>query len=163
MGAIRISGRGATGQRTRSRTWLALAGAVLVLLVAAAFVLMRGHTASVPADLDLAITRSSEQGVYQVRYTPERSPIAINQLHSWTIHVTGPDGQPVSDAVIAVDGGMPQHGHGLPTQPQVTQSLGNGDYLVEGMKFQMAGWWVVDFNIDSAGQRDNVRFNLILQ
>jgi hypothetical protein len=58
---------------------------------------------------------------------------------------------------------MPQHGHGLPTQPQVTQSLGNGDYLVEGMKFQMAGWWVVDFNIDSAGQRDNVRFNLILQ
>lgn len=38
---------------------------------------------------------------------------------------------------------MSQHGHGLPTRPQVTQNLGNGDYLVEGTKFQMGGWWVM--------------------
>jgi hypothetical protein len=31
------------------------------------------------------------------------------------------------------------------------------------MKFQMGGWWVVDFTIDAHGQRDSVRFNMILQ
>ena len=66
-------------------------------------------------------------------------------------------------ASISVDGDMPQHGHGLPTRPQVTKHLGNGDYLAEGMKFQMGGWWVVDFTIDAAGQKDTVRFNMILK
>jgi hypothetical protein len=163
MSTIRIAGRGAARQGPRVRMWLLLIGGALALLAAAALVLMGGHTSAVPADLNLATTRSSEQGLYLVGYAPQRSPIAINQLHSWVIHVTGPDGQPVSDATIVVDGGMPQHGHGLPTSPQVTQNLGNGDYLVEGMKFQMSGWWVVDFTIDSGGQRDSVRFNLILQ
>jgi len=78
-------------------------------------------------------------------------------------HVATPDGQPVTDAVITVDGDMPQHGHGLPTRPQVTKHLGNGDYLVEGLKFQMGGWWVVDFTIDANGKHDTVRFNMILK
>jgi hypothetical protein len=42
------------------------------------------------------------------------------------------NGEPVENATIAVDGDMPEHGHGLPTCPQVTKYLGNGDYLVEG-------------------------------
>jgi hypothetical protein len=69
----------------------------------------------------------------------------------------------VDDAEITVDGGMPQHGHGLPTSPQVTQNLGGGDYLVEGVKFQMLGWWEVKFNINANGQSDTVTFNLILE
>jgi hypothetical protein len=51
----------------------------------------------------------------------------------------------------------------MPTHPLVTQNLGNGDYLVEGMKFQMGGWWVIDFDISAAGVSDRVSFNLILQ
>jgi hypothetical protein len=117
----------------------------------------------VPSDLDLSTTRRSNQGLYQVSYTPRRGPIVINQLHAWTIHVATPDGRPVTDAVIAVDGDMPQHGHGPPTRPRVTKHLGNGDYLVEGMKFQMGGWWVVDFIIDAHGRHDTVRFNMILK
>ena len=70
---------------------------------------------------------------------------------------------PLTDASIGVDGDMPQHGHGLPTRPQVTKHLGNGDYLVEGMKFQMGGWWVVDFTIEANGKQDTVRFNMILK
>ena len=45
---------------------------------------------------------------------------------------------------------MPRHGHGLPTKPRVTRPLGNGDHLVEGMKFNMGGWWVVKFRVASA-------------
>jgi hypothetical protein len=73
------------------------------------------------------------------------------------------DGQPVENAEIVVDGGMPQHDHGLPTAPQVTQELGNGDYLVEGFKFHMDGWWEIKFVVNSAGQSDGVTFNLLLE
>jgi hypothetical protein len=58
---------------------------------------------------------------------------------------------------------MPQHGHGLPTKPRVTRALGNGDHLVEGMKFNMGGWWVVKFRVaSSAAGADSVVFNLSL-
>ena len=135
----------------------------VVLLVVAAFGFMLYRMGAVPANLDLATTQRSNQGLYQVSYTPEGGPLAINQMHQWTIHVATPNGEPVIDAAITVDGGMPQHGHGLPTEPQVTKNLGNGDYLVEGLKFQMSGWWVVDFTIDAHGQRDTVRFNMVLK
>jgi hypothetical protein len=62
-----------------------------------------------------------------------------------------------------VDGDMLQHGHGLPTQPRVTENLGGGRYLVEGMKFKMGGWWVVDVRITADGVTDTVRFNLLLE
>ena len=65
-------------------------------------------------------------------------------------------------ATILVDGGMPQHGHGLPTKPRVTRQMGNGDHLVEGMKFNMGGWWVVEFPIRASAGTDTLVFNLSL-
>jgi hypothetical protein len=143
--------------------WAAGLGGALLLLLVAGLGWMLYRMSYVPADLDLATTQRSAQGHYQVSYTPRNGPVAINRIHSWTLHVETPDGRPVSGAMITVDGDMPQHGHGLPTSPRVTEDLGNGDYLVEGMKFQMGGWWVVDFTIDAAGQRDSVRFNMLLR
>ena len=116
-----------------------------------------------PAGLDTATTQLTHGGLFRVSFTSQLDPLAINQIHSWTLHVETADGQPVEDATIVVDGGMPQHGHGLPTQPQVTQNLGGGDYLVEGLKFQMPGWWEVKFRITADGQSDGVIFNLVLQ
>ena len=116
-----------------------------------------------PADLDLATQLPTAQQRFVVSYAPSASPPPVNQLHTWTLRVTAADGTPVEGATIAVDGDMPQHGHGLPTRPQVTRALGDGAYLVEGMKFQMGGWWVVDFTVtDPAGVSDTVRFNLAL-
>lgn len=117
----------------------------------------------VPADLDLSTRRSSAQGLYSISYSPQSGPIVVNQIHSWVLHVESPDGRPVEDAQILVDGDMPQHGHGLPTRPQVTRSLGNGNYLVEGVKFHMPGWWVMDFEVTAGGKTDKVRFNLMLK
>ncbi|MBI5842272.1 MAG: FixH family protein [Chloroflexi bacterium] len=122
------------------------------------------HANSVPpASLDISTVRTTDNGLYRVSFTSELNPLAINQIHTWTLHIETADGQPVENAEITVDGGMPQHGHGLPTRPQVTQNLGNGDYVVEGMKFQMGGWWEVKFSITSGGKTDTVTFNLILE
>ena len=116
-----------------------------------------------PASLDTSTTNLSDNGMFRVSWTSDAPEPPINQIHTWTIHVETVDGQPVKDAEISVDGGMPQHGHGLPTSPQVTQNLGGGDYLVEGMKFQMPGWWEVRFNIQADGQSDTITFNLTLE
>ena len=117
---------------------------------------------SAPSGLDYSTEHASENGQFKVSFTSE-TPIVINKMHSWTLHVETADGQPVENATILVDGGMPQHGHGLPTAPQVTEYLGNGDYRVEGMKFQMGGWWEVRFDITAGDLNDTVTFNLTLE
>jgi hypothetical protein len=153
----------------RPRRWWLIGGAVLalvlVLAVLAAVMAMNMlmPAVAVPADLDTSTTRLSQAGLYSASFSLAEPAVPVNKLHTWTLHVASPDGQPVDGAQIAVSGDMPQHGHGMPTRPQVTRSLGNGDYLVEGMKFQMGGWWVIDFDITANGQTDRVSFNLMLK
>jgi hypothetical protein len=141
---------------------------VLVLLLAgcsspAAPAAVGGQTDAVarPADMDLATSQPSTQGLFIVSYQSELDPVTINQLHTWTVHVESADGQAVDGATVTVDGGMPEHNHGMPTQPIVT-AIGGGDYRAEGMKFQMPGWWTVTVTVDAAGQQDSSTFNLLL-
>ena len=117
---------------------------------------------SPPKDLDLALTRPSADGKYVVTLLPPARPAAINQLHSWQVKLASPAGAPVAQARIRVDGGMPQHGHGLPTKPQVTRELPDGGYLIEGMKFSMTGWWEIKLAIDGPAGTDRVSFNTVV-
>jgi hypothetical protein len=68
----------------------------------------------------------------------------------------------VEGATVVVDGDMPAHGHGMPTQPEVTADLGSGDYRVDGMAFQMGGYWVVDVRVSADGETDTIHFGLDL-
>jgi len=117
---------------------------------------------SPPKDLDLALTRPSVDNNYVVTLQPPASPVAINHLHAWQVKLASPTGAPVSNARIKVDGGMPQHGHGLPTRPQVTRELADGGYLIEGMKFSMTGWWEIKLAIDGPAGADRVTFNTVV-
>lgn len=116
-----------------------------------------------PADVDFGVMRLSDNGIFRATYSSDVAPVPLNELHAWTLHVETADGAPVEHAVIKVSGDMPEHGHGMPTQPQVTQELGGGDYRVEGMRFQMGGWWTVTFDIAGGGATDRVTFNLQLK
>jgi hypothetical protein len=102
-------------------------------------------------------------GAYRVSYEPSIVPIPVNRLHTWTITIETPDGRPVREAEVAFDGDMPHHGHGLPTTPRVTAEIAPGDYLVEGVMFQMGGRWVIDVAVAAEGVADTVRFDLVLQ
>ena len=118
--------------------------------------------AGAPKGLDYSRTRTSEGGRYRATIHPQGDSIPQGKLQRWTLHLETPAGSPVDSAVVAVDGGMPQHGHGLPTKPRVTRALGNGDHLVEGMKFNMGGWWVVKFRVNATAGADSVVFNVKL-
>jgi hypothetical protein len=113
-----------------------------------------------PKDLDYSRTRASESGLYRATIRPQGDSIPQGRLHRWTLHLETATGTPVDSATVAVDGGMPQHGHGLPTKPRVTRQLGNGEHLVEGMKFNMGGWWVVKFRVSASAGTDSLTFNL---
>ena len=84
---------------------------------------------------------------------PSVTPPPINQIHTWTVHV----------ATLMASRSERDHRRRwryAAARPRLAhpaaghRHLGNGDYLVEGMKFQMGGWWVVDFTIDANGQPD---------
>jgi len=116
-----------------------------------------------PQDLDYSRTRLSEGGRYRATIRPQGDTIPQGRLHRWTLQLETAAGAPVERATITVDGGMPQHGHGLPTKPRVTRHLGNGEHAVEGMKFNMGGWWVVKFRVAAEGTgSDSLVFNLKL-
>ena len=115
-----------------------------------------------PTDLDLSLDKRSAAGAYRVALVPPAQPPALNQMHAWTVKLASADGRPVPQARFRVDGGMPQHGHGLPTQPRVTRELEAGTYLLEGMKFSMTGWWELKLAIDAANGADQVTFNPVV-
>jgi len=118
--------------------------------------------ATPPKDLDLSLRHPSAQGRYVIQMEPPAAAPAINQIHSWQIKLSSPQGTPVRNARIAVDGGMPQHGHGLPTRPQVTREVADGTYLMEGMKFSMTGWWEIKLAIQAAEGSDTAVFNAVV-
>lgn len=104
-------------------------------------------------DDDSWLTRS---GDYEVSFDSELQPIVINTIHNWVFHIQTPDGDPVTGANISVTGGMPLHNHGLPTDPRMTQEIGNGDYLIEGVRFHMNGYWELLVTVEVDSKRDTV-------
>lgn len=113
-------------------------------------------------ELNTSATRLSENGHFKVTAKNLEEPIEINHMHAWILHIEDINANNVESALISIDGGMPEHNHGLPTAPRVTKHLGAGDYLVEGMRFNMGGWWELRFIIDATGTTDMVLFNRIL-
>lgn len=99
---------------------------------------------------------TSQSGKYNVAYESEINPIVINRIHHWTLIVTDSRGEPVEGATISVGGGMPEHDHGLPTAPRVTVENAPGHYLLEGLRFHMAGEWEIVVTIEHGESRDTV-------
>jgi hypothetical protein len=114
-------------------------------------------------ELDVSTSVLSHGGAFRVSYAADGEEIPLNAIHSWTVEVQTADGEPVRGAAITLVGDMPQHGHGFPTEPEVTEEVGGGKYRVEGMKFSMPGWWVVTFHIAAGERRESASFNLYLR
>ena len=100
------------------------------------------------------------QGEYfKVAYESMEKPVPLNRIHSWKLKITTLEGTVVENAKVTAYGGMPAHRHGLPTQPVVSE-LGEGEYLVEGMKFSMTGLWEIWFDVQKGKASDKLKFVL---
>ena len=108
-------------------------------------------------------TAESQNGRFTVTLESTESEFALNEFRVWQLTVTdAASGESVTPARVSVGGGMPMHGHGLPSQPQVTQYLGDGRYQIEGLKFNMLGKWLLEFDIVTKSASDTVKFELLL-
>ncbi|MEO8484508.1 MAG: FixH family protein [Acidobacteriota bacterium] len=105
--------------------------------------------------------RVSANGRYVATLEPA-VPLRPRQMQTVRVTLRDAEGQAIDHAQITIDGGMPEHGHGLPTRPRVTGTLDNGIYEIEGVRFNMGGWWEFKLAIDGSRGIDTVTFNLAL-
>lgn len=115
--------------------------------------------APVPPPEGLRFTATSDEHGITVRAGPREGAVSIGSFQPWVVELYDAGGQPIYPARIGINGGMPGHGHGLPTQPQVTRYLGEGRYLIEGLKLNMAGDWTLLFGIETPTLRDQARLD----
>lgn len=137
----------------------AVLAAIVVVVVAGWLVMAGRHTP--PDGADLVRSKASAGGAYVVSVEPEAEPVERGPLHTWLASVKLPDGTPVVNARIGVDGGMPAHGHGLPTVPKASHA-GDGVYRIEGVRFNMGGLWELRLSIDGPAGEDEVVFSIEL-
>ncbi|MEE8445978.1 MAG: cytochrome c peroxidase [Alphaproteobacteria bacterium] len=136
-----------------------------VALIAVAALLARApdaYAGALPASTDLTRDRVSAHGLYRVAISSRQDPVPLGRMHRWEVRVAAPSGAPVEDARIAISGAMPDQNHLMPTAPRVTRALGDGRYLIEGVKFDRQGWWHLRLAIGAEAGRDIATFSVMV-
>ncbi|MCB9663069.1 MAG: FixH family protein [Alphaproteobacteria bacterium] len=111
---------------------------------------------------------TTQTGLYalSVRFDPPRP--ALGALFAVEATLTDREGAPVEEALVALDARMPQHGHGMMTDPQDLPgdcageppvcSHPGGVYRTEGFKLHMGGAWTVTIEVQGPRGRDTTSF-----
>ena len=105
------------------------------------------------------LTEPTNRGLYTVTLSPIQDPPPIGRVHSWVVEVRNNDGEPFLPKQLVVTGGMPGHGHGFPSQPQVTQLIRDGIFQVDGVIFNMGGTWQLLVGVTGDEGPDEAVFN----
>jgi hypothetical protein len=147
------------------RTVLTLATLSVAISMTAcshAMMMIHGSGAKRPAPSEFGLgPRLSAGGRYVATLEPGK-PLRPRQMYTIRVSIRDAEGRAIEKAQLSIDGDMPQHGHGLPTRPRVTRNLGDGTYEIEGVRFNMSGWWEFKITIAGFGDADTVTFNLDL-
>ena len=155
-------------QRNQKTTWQR--AAALVVIIAAVScgaacshaMMMFGTGAKRPSASEFGLgPRTSANRLYTATLEPSRE-LRPRQMQTVRVAIVDEAGRAVEGAMLTIDGGMPEHGHGLPTRPRMTRAIGSGTYEVEGVRFNMGGWWEFKVTIASERGNDIVTFNLSL-
>ncbi|MGE0359881.1 MAG: FixH family protein [Vicinamibacterales bacterium] len=153
------STQGPSGRR-RAALLAVTAVAALGLTACSHAMMLVGGGARRPAATEFGLgPRPSVEGRYTATLVPLRE-LRPRQMHTVRIAIADEHGAAIDGATLTIGGGMPQHGHGLPTRPRVTRAVGDGTYEIEGVRFNMGGWWQVRVTIAAAAGADVVTFNL---
>ena len=119
----------------------------------ASLFLITSSTNIIRGDERPELTTQTESG-WTIYVDTSINPLRINTMHSWQIRVIDSESKPVTMASVSIEGGMPEHDHGLPTQPKVTSEISPGTYLLQGVRFHMPGRWEIKFTILREDQQE---------
>ena len=152
--------------RRLSPRWLPrahLAGAALLLLAAACDTSSGGASDSgdatggstgmaSPCEGDM---RGDDYAVGLAKTTDERTVTFVDASpappakgdNTWTLRVTDTSGAPLPGLTMEVGTWMPDHGHGSPIVPTVTEDGEPGTYVIDPLNFFMAGLWEITITL----------------
>lgn len=112
-------------------------------------------------------TRMTQGRKYQVSLSLVPDPPPMSELFTVRAVVTDRDGKPLETAKVTLDARMPQHDHGMMTdpvnEPGVCDDEGNcrhpgGVYETTGFKFHMGGEWTILVQVEGPMGPDNTSF-----
>jgi hypothetical protein len=154
-------------RRSRTNRALVLFAVTLVIGLLVGYVGCMPPTTMLPEEIERPASgefgpaeRASNNGLYRAELELPGT-LSTGTMYRMKLKVASADGGVVDGARVSVGGGMPEHGHGLPTAPKAT-AQGDGTYRIDGVRFNMGGWWVLAFAIDGPRGTDTVAFNLDL-
>lgn len=121
-------------------------------------------THATPDLADFPLTVTSNDGAFLVACRPAPDPIPLNQPFSLELLVLdAADRRPVGSSLsIVVDADMPDHRHGMNTQPVVSRRQ-DGSCRVEGMLFHMPGYWEIYVDLERDGVIERAQFPVNLE
>ena len=106
------------------------------------------------------MTVTSKAGTMKMALVSDPAPPARGN-DTWSLHVTNSSGTALPGLALSVSTLMPDHGHGSPTIPTITDK-GGGDYTVTPLYLFMPGVWHIWF-FTAAAPTDTVDFFFCVQ
>lgn len=129
-------------------------------MIRAVFIIVLLLAGTATAASSVTVKVPSKSGLFTAIVTRPQ-PVPVEALHTWRVRLLDRQRRPIVRAGVEVTGDMPEHGHGLPTQP-VAVARGRGLYALQGMMFQMPGRWYVQLKVRAAGRVDTVRIRFTI-
>ena len=89
-------------------------------------------------------TWSKESTSYGLQFVSASPQLPERGSNDWQIHMTSNNMASLDNCNISVTPFMPEHGHGVPAQPNVMKTTQN-HYLIQDILFTMPGLWEMTF------------------
>lgn len=146
-------------------SWGVLLASVGVAAVAA-YLLFAGAPPPLLADgtqhprMSIARVSPGTPTDHQVTVRPLSSSVDPASIHDWVVQVSDAGGVPVAGCRVGLDASMPEHGHGLPTEPRVEGEQPRGTYRVGGVRFSMPGYWLMTIKVRGCGPPQRIDLEL---
>ncbi|MEZ5537086.1 MAG: hypothetical protein R3F02_15865 [Thiolinea sp.] len=107
------------------------------------------------------ISQTGTNNIYQAHLDCETQP-ETGPFQNCTVSFTDLQGVNITPETILIDGGMPLHGHGLPTSPVLTTLEQTGTYRIDGLKYNMPGAWLLGFKVSTSQNDDKIIFDFVI-
>ena len=101
----------------------------------------------------------SKKNLFRGKLSCDKPP-QTGSFQSCKLDLTDQRGNPTRKAIIKLSGGMPAHGHGLPTAPEVVADASPGTYLIKGLRYSMPGAWLIDMKIHVFNVVDQLSYDV---
>ena len=101
-----------------------------------------------------------ESGLFSATLSCDLVRPVLNVFQACDVHVAPTAAETPEIDNIAVDARVPGLGRVMPTAPRARRTKSNGDYRIEGLKFDMAGRWRLALDIGAGARHDRLAFDI---